>query len=46
MLPPQNFGRWDVFIAVQNKNRRRAVFFFQIYRQIYVVKHVGDADEF
>jgi hypothetical protein len=26
MLPPQNFGRWDVFIAVPKKNRCRAVF--------------------
>jgi hypothetical protein len=26
MPPPQNFGRWDVFIAVQKKNRNRAVF--------------------
>jgi hypothetical protein len=25
-LTPQNFGRWDVFIAVQNKNRRCAIF--------------------
>jgi hypothetical protein len=26
-LPPQNFGRWDVFIAVQKNNSRRTVFF-------------------
>jgi hypothetical protein len=26
MRPPQNFGQWDVFIAVQKKNRRRVVF--------------------
>ena len=24
--PPQNFGRWNVFIAVQKKNRCCAVF--------------------
>jgi hypothetical protein len=27
MPSPQNFGRWDVFIAVQKKNRRHAVYF-------------------
>jgi hypothetical protein len=27
MPPPQNFGRWDVFIAVQKKNCCRSVFF-------------------
>ena len=26
MRPPQNFGQWDVFIAVQKKNRRRVIF--------------------
>jgi hypothetical protein len=28
MPPSQNFGRWDVFIAVQKKNCCRSVFFY------------------
>jgi hypothetical protein len=26
MPPPQNFGQWDVFFAIQKKNRYRTVF--------------------